>query len=90
MARRGHGEGTIAKRGDGRWVGAVSLEGGKRKWAYGETRKEVQDKVAAVKRDVEAGLPVAPEHQTLGEYLAKWLETITKCTCSRGSNAKRC
>jgi hypothetical protein len=33
--RRGNGEGTIVQRSDGRWVGAVSLPNGSRKWIYG-------------------------------------------------------
>src|SRR5262245_14424320 len=39
--RRGNNEGSIAKRGDGRWQGSVTVEGGKRKYFYGKTRQEV-------------------------------------------------
>jgi hypothetical protein len=43
--RRGAGEGTITRRADGRWVGAVQIgtdENGKRlrRWVYGLTRGE--------------------------------------------------
>ena len=43
--QRGHGEGSIYKRKDGRWVASISLENRRRKYFYGETRKEVQDKL---------------------------------------------
>jgi hypothetical protein len=45
MKRRGHGEGTIRQRRDGRWEATISLgfEGGKRKRKsyYGNTQAEV-------------------------------------------------
>ena len=45
MAKRGHGEGSIYRRQDGRWTAEISLEGGKSKFLYGKTRKEVQEKL---------------------------------------------
>lgn len=47
MAHRGHGEGSIYHRSDGRWAACISLEGGKRKTFYGKTRREVQRFLAA-------------------------------------------
>ncbi len=44
MAKRGNGEGSIYRRKDGRWTAEMSLEGGKSKFIYGKTRKEVQEK----------------------------------------------
>lgn len=76
MARRGHGEGAIYRRADGRWCGELHIDGGKRKNVYGKTRQEVQRKLAQVRRDVEAGLPVVAERQTVGQFLASWLEMI--------------
>ena len=38
--RRGRGEGSIYRRKDGRWVGQYEI-GGKRRYVYGKTRKEV-------------------------------------------------
>lgn len=76
MARRGHGEGTVFRRADGRYAAALRLEDGQRKWVYGETKSEVQRKLAALRRTVEDGLPVTPERGTVGEYLASWLETV--------------
>jgi integrase len=38
--RRGRGEGSIYRRKDGRWVGQYEV-GGKCRYVYGKTRKEV-------------------------------------------------
>ena len=43
MGRRSNGEGSIAKRKDGRWSAAYTV-GGKRKYVCGKTRKEVATK----------------------------------------------
>jgi integrase len=45
MGRRGHGEGSISLRKDGRYQAAITLDNHKRKYFYGKTRKEVQDKL---------------------------------------------
>ena len=70
--KRGQNEGSIYKRKDGRWVGAVLLgyQGGKpkRKCYYGETRKEVSDKVTEAVSNVQRGIPVVTERQTLKEF----------------------
>ncbi len=57
MARRGHNEGSIYKRDDGRWAGVISVDG-RRKFVNGKTRQEAQRKMLAAMRDLEAGLPV--------------------------------
>src|SRR5690348_9599429 len=76
MARRAHGEGSIFRRSDGRWGACLYLEDGERKWVYGKTRQETQRKLAALRRTVEDGLPVAPERGTVSDYLSGWLETV--------------
>src|ERR1044072_3917571 len=80
--KRGQGEGSIYKRKDGRWVAAVTLgyQGGKikRKTLYGKTRKEVQDKITPILRDVQKGIPVITERQTVGQFLDRWLSDSVK------------
>ena len=79
MARRGHGEGSIYRDADGSWRAALSLspeEGGGRKYFRGQTRQEVQRKLAAARRAQEDGLGQVPERQTVAQYLASWLEAI--------------
>jgi integrase len=44
LGRRSNGEGSIAKRKDGRWSAAYTM-GGKRKYVYGKTRKEAATKL---------------------------------------------
>ncbi len=79
MARRGAQEGSIYRRGDGLWVGAVHLgyRDGKRrrKIVYGKTRREVQEQAAVTLRAVQQGLPVPTERQTVAQYLTAWLVT---------------
>ncbi len=70
--RRGNREGSVRLRSDGRWVGAIELEG-RRRWVYGKTRKEVTDKLAQVVRDMEAGLTLTADQITVAEYLERWL-----------------
>jgi len=84
-SKRGHNEGGIYKRAeDDRWVGSLSLgyAGGKRqrRYVYGKTRHEVQDKLTALRRAHDDGLPVAPEKQTLGAHLQQWVETSLRPT----------
>ncbi len=76
--RRGHGEGSISLRKDGRWSAIISLENGKRKTLYGKTRKEVRDKLQAALRQVEQQTFVGTSQQKLGDFLAQWLEDTHK------------
>jgi integrase len=45
---------------------------------YGKTRKEVADKLKALHRDQAAGLNIAPEQQTIAQFLETWLEQTVK------------
>jgi len=71
--RRGNREGSIRLRTDGRWVGAVALDG-RRRYVYGKTRKEAADKLAQLVRDADAGLTLTADQITVGDYLLRWLE----------------
>ncbi len=73
MARRGHGEGSIYQRKDGRWVANIMLENRKRKYIYGKTRKEVQEKLKVALRELEQGTLVTGPQQTVAQYLHEWL-----------------
>lgn len=82
--RRGNGEGSITKRKDGRWQGSVlvgyDLETGKpkRKYFYGRTRKEVQEKVNGVTVEVQAGTYREPSKLTAAEWFTIWLNDYMK------------
>ena len=75
MKRRANGEGSIYRRSDGRWVGSVSLDNGRRKHLYGTTRQAVARKLNAALKARQDGLPVLGERQTVGQFLQSWLET---------------
>lgn len=63
---RGHGEGTIYRRKDGRWVASVTLPTGYRRSRYAKTR-------AVAKAVLEEMLQGGTEKRTLGDFLAGWL-----------------
>ena len=77
MSRRGHHEGTIHKRNDGRWAAAVSLgyQGGRRrrKYLYGKTRAEVALKLQQAQRTMDDGGILPGERQTVETLLKTWL-----------------
>ena len=78
MSRRGNGEGSVFQRKDGRWVGTVTLgyESGRRrrKSIYGKTQREVVEKLAQIRRDVQLGMQPADERTRVGELLQRWLD----------------
>ena len=78
MARRGHGEGSIYRRKDGRYAAAITLENRKRKTFYGKTRKEVQDKLNAALHEHKQGTLATGPQQLLKVYLEQWLEQVYK------------
>jgi integrase len=78
MTRRGHGEGSIYQRSDGRWAASISLENGKRKTFYGKTRKEVQEQLKTALHEQQKGLLVTGPQQKVGQFLTHWLENVHK------------
>jgi integrase len=81
--RRGRGEHSVYQRADGRWAASISLgyrEGGqrKRRVVYGATKKEVQDKLDSLRRDVATGTKIEPTKTTVKEFLARWLAIDVK------------
>jgi integrase len=80
--RRGHGEGSIYRRSDGRWCSVVDLGyiNGKRvrKTVYGKTRKEVADKLPALLTAQKQGVALPTSQTKVSEFLARWLEEAVK------------
>lgn len=76
--RRGHGEGSIFQRRDGRWVGQIDLgwEEGRRqrKQVYGSTEREVIDRLRELRTTKAMGLPIAEERLTVEQWLSSWLK----------------
>ena len=80
--RRGHGEGSVYKRKDGRWVAVLELgwQGTRRlrKSFYGRTKREALDQLAEGRAKLLTGVPLGTSHQTVGDYLDVWLRDIVK------------
>lgn len=82
MSKNGNGEGSIYKDKKGRWRGQVNLPSAdgkvRRKYFYGQTRKEVADKVAELMSQIKSNTYVEPCKVTLYEWLCEWLEIYCK------------
>lgn len=80
--KRGNGEGTIAKRADGRYAAAIFVtrpDGTRgRKWIYGRTRAEVAAKLTTLTQRVQAGAVVPTRSPTLSSYLDYWLTEVVQ------------
>lgn len=76
--KRGHGDGGIHQRADGRWEARLDLPDGKRKSYYGKTRLEVRDKLRMAQRKLEEGLDLGTREQSVGQFLDRWLADVAK------------
>jgi integrase len=78
--RRGHGEGSIYRRPDGRWTATIDLgwQGGKRrrKFLYGKTRAEVAQKLAVALKAHRDGQVFGDERTTVEQFLRAWLRSV--------------
>lgn len=81
-SRRGNGEGTIARRADGRYAGAyfVTRPDGThgRKWVYGPTRADVAARLAEIAQQAQDGRPIPTRSPTLSEYLDYWMHEVVE------------
>ena len=77
---RANGEGSIFKRGDGRWVGSVTTgwEQGiqQRKYVYGKTRLEVSKKITETLKAVKDSTPIPLDLLTVSAFADDWLEGV--------------
>ncbi len=80
--RRGNGEGTITRRKDGRWQGAIYVRTTagvrRREYVYGRERNEVIAKLTELLTTVQQDIPVPHEKWTVEQYLNYWLSTIVR------------
>ena len=81
--RRSSGEGSVYRRGD-RWAGSIELDAEasgdrRRRVVYGNTQREVLDKLDELRRKLDLGLQIAMGRgMTVGEYLTSWArDTLT-------------
>ncbi len=73
MARRTSGEGSVLRRGDGRWQASLQVDG-QRRTVYGATRSEAVAKLSELKRQAGGGLP-DPGKRTVSDLIDEWLST---------------
>ena len=84
MSKRGHHEGSIVKRKDGRWHGAVTIgknpDGSqKRKYVYGKTRNEVATKINELLHSINIGTYIDRDTSpTVAQWLDTWLYSYKK------------
>ncbi|MBA2678102.1 MAG: site-specific integrase [Ktedonobacteraceae bacterium] len=82
MSKRGQNEGSIYKRDDGRWVAVLNLgyvDGKrKRKYLYGDTRKEVQEQLNAALHDQQHNMLIVNDKMTVEQYMRKWLDEVVQ------------
>ena len=82
--KRGHGEGTITKRPDGRWMAQITIGRDpatgklKRLTRYFKTRQEAQAWLAEVQHQMNTGSFVEPNKVTVADWLDRWLEVYVK------------
>lgn len=75
--KRANHEGSVYQIQDGTWRGAVSIGGGQRKYARGDTQAEVVKKLAEIKGKLGRGESLAEQsRQTVDDFLAEWLDSI--------------
>lgn len=90
--RRPNGAGTITKRKDGRYQGAVYVtdtDGIRvRKYVYGRTYDETAEKIAKLQEQERQGVPVPNRSWKVGEWLIYWLEQIVKPNREHNTYAK--
>lgn len=85
MARRGKGEGAIYQRKNGTWCGQYrteTLQGVKRKYIYGKTRREVASKLAKAIAEMDSGLLHDSGSLTFSDYLDRWFNSTKSSTRS--------
>ncbi len=80
--KQGNGDGTIRKRGDGRWEARIILGNGQRKSLYAKTRQEASRLMAEARQAREQGTEEPSTRQTVEQYLLYWLETISSTASS--------
>lgn len=88
--RRGNGEGSIYRRADGLWAGAVSYADaatGKRErhTVYGRTRTEVRGKLREARSRLDAGGPVRDARETVGAFAQRWIDTTLAASGRKAS-----
>ena len=80
MSRRSNGEGSVYRRGDGRWTGAhyvLRPDGGRvRRAVYAKTHREAVAKLSQLVAKTAAGVPLAVDSWTMESYASHWMSHV--------------
>ena len=80
MSRRSNGEGSVYRRGDGRWTGAhyvLRPDGGRvRRAVYARTHREAVAKLSQLVAKTAAGVPLAVDSWTVESYASHWMSHV--------------
>jgi len=80
MGKRANNEGSIYRRkSDGKWVASITLDDGKRKVLYGNTKKEVTEKLIKIRSQQQQGMLPTDAKTKLSDYIEGWLESYKRC-----------
>lgn len=72
---RGHNEGSLFRRKDGRWVAVVTMAGGRRSRSA-RSKAEALAHLRELLRQRDAQVPVDPRNVRVGPYLLRWLDDV--------------
>ena len=83
--RRANGEGSICRRADGRWVGALTVgldANGRalRRAVYGRTQAEARRKLERLRSEFLLGEIPRASRETVDQYLERWLRDCKRST----------
>ncbi len=71
--KRSHGEGSIYRRKDSRWVAQVTLQG-RQLYKYFHTQFEAREWLQETQNQIRGGLTLAAAQITVDEFLREWLD----------------
>ena len=79
MGKRANGEGSVFRRGDGRWAATLTyvdaLGLARRQVFYGKTQAEARDKLKAAKARTDKGAAPKDAKVKVGDYAERWIRT---------------
>jgi len=78
MAKRRYGEGSVFKRGNGRYCAVLMLPTGEKKYLYGATRAAVVGRLDEHKTLLREGKPMPNGQITVARFFADWLENAAQ------------
>lgn len=91
--KRGHGEGSIFQRGDGKWTATITVgrsETGKRirRTVYGNTKAEVTNKLTRLQNQKLDGTLSGTNRMTVADLLDRWLEDSSRINTAPNTHAR--